>query len=666
MANYIITKNKAYFEEIGDYNYCNLEDMLLPDKIAFDSETPSLVARKDKMFCCQIGTGTNNYIIHMYGENCYTFKDVIPYIQDKTLVLHNALFDLGFMYWEGFFPKNVRDTLLASRIIYNGDIFNIKHDLASVFKRELNYHVDKIEQKNIHIVKLSQVSTIAYSFEDVNRLLELHDALEYKIDRGGFRATYDLHCRHIRALAYMEQCGLAISSKKWKEKMDVDVANSLKYKQLIEEYIFDNIPKYRESQIDMFSSDKKISVMLSSPKQMIEVFNALGIPTKDKDGKDSINEDIISKSKHEFVKIWLNFQEANHRVSTFGETIYNKIEKERIYTNFNPMVDTARLSCRKGNINFLNFPRDRETRDCFVANSGNVMIVCDYAGQENVISADFTGDEAMTNAVVNNNDLHCMLARVLYPEIKELSDEEIMSKHKDKRQAAKSPRFAMSYGGNGYTIHINEGIPLDKATEIELAYKELHKGIYEWGDKVYEQSVKDGYISSVDGWKLKLPKYKEFMEMKEKVEGITKYQWGMYKEGKAEYKRLKENPEYRVKNEDEYNLYKSFKSAVSNFFKLKSEYLRLCLNSPIQTCGGHQIKLATCLMFEWIEQNNLIWKVLIDNSIYDELVLECEEHLGDIVAKNLSKFMQQGGNKYLKNLTINAEAHSGMSWGEAK
>jgi DNA polymerase I-like protein with 3'-5' exonuclease and polymerase domains len=72
---------------------------------------------------------------------------------------------------------------------------------------------------------------------------------------------------------------------------------------------------------------------------MLKVFEQLEIPTKDKDGKDSINESIINKSKHEFVPLWLAYQNANHRVTTFGQSIYDKIDDGRIYTNFNPMVD---------------------------------------------------------------------------------------------------------------------------------------------------------------------------------------------------------------------------------------------------------------------------------------------------------------------------------------
>jgi DNA polymerase I-like protein with 3'-5' exonuclease and polymerase domains len=728
MANYIITKNAEYFSKIGEYLYCNLEDMILPDVIAIDTETTGFIPRHNDVFCVQIGTGKNNYIIVMYEDN-YSFEDIIPYIQNKTLIFHNALFDLGFCYKHNFYPEDVRDTMLASKILYNGDS-TIRHDFGNVMARELNVKYDKTDQKNIHIVKLSQKSTIEYSFNDVDRLIELHNELSKKIDLEGFRDTYDLHCRFIRALAYMEQCGLPISSKLWKEKMNVDTKNTKKWKQKVEEYIYDNLPQFANRQLSLFSEikefyipldttiqedvqnafnyvrdsgpfspsyqseyyhlnddelkeklllditekrsqlEKNIFVALSSSKQMIKVFNALGIKTKDKDGKDSINESIISKSKHEFVNMWLKYQEANHRVTTFGDKIYQQIENERIYTNFNPMVDTSRLSTRKGNINFLNFPSDSITRECFEANDGNIMIVCDYSGQETVVAADLSSDAAMIASVVNGDDLHCAFARVLFPELKELSDEEIIKHHKDKRSAAKAPRFAFSYGGSAYTIHQNEGIPLDEAYKIESAFKELHEGLYTWGDKVFEESIKNGYIESADGWKLKLPNFSIFLEYKKEVENITKENWKVYKEGKLEVKKFYEEKEKGIKYSYIYpksvEYYKSKKTIVSKFFKLKSEYQRLCLNNPVQARSAHQLKLSTVLLFEWILKNNLINVVKIVNTIHDEIVVECPIHLKELVKKIVEKSMLKGGNHYLTNLKIKADANYGKSWGKAK
>ena len=666
--NYIITKHPEFFAKIGEYNFCTLEDMILPNKIAIDTETTGLEARKQEIFCTQIGTGENNYIIHMYDDN-YTFQDLVPYIDGKILVGHNILFDLGFFYKYDFWPKEVRDTMLASKILYNGDPRE-RHDFGSVMYRELNTKYDKTEQKNIHIVKLSQASTIEYSFNDVDRLLELEDTLNTLCVKNGQIATYDLHCRYVKALAYMEQCGLPISSRAWKIKMEVDILNSINSKKEIEEYIHDHLPQFADKQYDMFDEKKRITLSISSPAQMIKVFKAFGIPVLDKDGKESINENVINKSKHEFVAIWLAYQESTHRVSTFGDSIYRRIEDERIYTNFNPMVDTARISTRRGEINFLNFPADHETRGCFKANPGNKMIVCDYAGQETVIAADLSGDAAMTASVVEGADLHCLLAKVLFPELEGLDDNTIKKEHKDKRDASKAPRFAMSYGGNAYTIHMNEGIPLKRAQEIEDGFKNLHAGLYSWGDRVFNVAIKRGYIESVDGWRLRLPFFDEFTELKAKVDAITREEWTKYKIGKLDYKKQQEQKEKGVKYELQFpasvELYKEKKKFVSKYFKLRSEYLRLCLNNPVQTEGSHQLKRSTCNLFEWIIKNNLQWIVKICNAIHDELVVEAPEELAELARVAVQESMLEGGNHYLKNLTIKADANIGNSWGEAK
>jgi len=450
--NYIITKNPSYFTKIGNYKFCNLEDMSLPDTIAVDTETTGLKPRNCDIFCVQIGTGKNNYIIVLYATDGvtddYSFEDLKSYLQDKEMIFHNATFDVGFMNKYDFWPTHVRDTMMASKILYNGkyeDVYGslrpVMHNFGACMVRELKQYYDKTTQKNIHIVKLSQKSTIDYSFNDVDRLIELHTVLSEKIDIGGFRETYDLHCQYSRALAYMEACGMPINAAKWENKMEQDIKDTFTWSKTITEYIHDHLPRYADKQIDMFDTVKRILIKITSPKQMIDVFNAFGVKTKDKDDKDSIKENVISKTKHDFVDMWLKYQGAKHRVTTFGQKIYDKIEDGRLYTSFNPMVDTARLSSRRGSINFLNFPNDKLTRDCFESVEGTTMIVCDWSGQETVIIADFSGDEAMTKSVVEGADLHCLLARVLFPELEELSDDEIVTNHKGKRSASKAPRF---------------------------------------------------------------------------------------------------------------------------------------------------------------------------------------------------------------------------------
>ena len=54
--NYIVTNNKAFFEKIGNFNYCSLAEMgkNLPHEIAIDTETTGLDSKIDEIFSIQI------------------------------------------------------------------------------------------------------------------------------------------------------------------------------------------------------------------------------------------------------------------------------------------------------------------------------------------------------------------------------------------------------------------------------------------------------------------------------------------------------------------------------------------------------------------------------------------------------------------------------------
>lgn len=670
MGNYIITKTPEFFKKIRQFNFCQLEDMILPEVLAVDTETTELKAILGDIFAIQIGTGVDNYLIHCYDNN-YAPQDIIPYLENKTLIGHNLTFDLGFFYKYGFYPDKVKDTFIASKILYNG-IKMYRHDFGTVFERELGINYDKSEQKNINKIKLSTSKSIEYCFNDVDRLIELHTHLETKIIEGGFQDTYNLHCEYIKALAYMEQCGVPLSKEKWLQKIELDKQVLKEKEQLVSNYITKNLPQFHQQQLDLFNTEPILGLDLTSPKQMIPVFQALKINCIDDEGKDSISENVIKKTKHEFVDIWLEYQSAKHDVTTFGNNIFEKVIEGRIYTGYNPILDTARISSRKGDVNTLNLPANQRTRECIVAKPGFKMIVSDYEGQETRVGADITGDEAMIDSILNGSDLHCAFARVLYPELQELSDEEITKDHKAKRNASKSPRFCFQFGGTGYTLALNENLPVKEGMRIEGLFKQLHSGIYEYGNRKLQEAVKLGYIESTMGFKLHLPDFERFRELQIKVEQISKREWELYREGKEESQKLEKAKEqkriYEIQKKSSFDFYSKNKSFISRFFKLKSQYYRLCLNNPTQTTAAHQTKLAACMLFDFIKQNNHLGRAKICIIPHDEFVMEVEDELVELYQKKLGYFMRKAGNKFINNplIKMNADANSGENWYQAK
>ena len=367
--NYIITNNRSFFEKIGNYNYCSLEDMVLPDIIAVDTETTSLNPWYGHMFSVQIGTGKDNYIIDLQQlGNELIFDDLKPYLQGKALLFHNASFDLGWFYKHNFFPEQVYDTMLASMILHNGKSY-VRHSFGEVMKRELNIEYDKTEQKNIHAVKLSTTSAIQYAFNDVDRLLDCMKSMASKLRHFDMVRAFNIHCKYIKALSYMEVCGLPVDEDYWTAKIEKDKVAVEEGMQEVTEYIYDKFPQYRDTQIDMFDGSKKININLRSTQQVIPVFKELGINIKDdKDpNKETLNKNIIKRSGHEFVDIWLKYKEAEHDVTTYGENLIPKIKDGYFFTSFNPIKDTARISTRQGAVNILNFPSNQRTRECIRA-----------------------------------------------------------------------------------------------------------------------------------------------------------------------------------------------------------------------------------------------------------------------------------------------------------
>ena len=86
-------------------------------------------------------------------------------------------------------------------------------------------------------------------------------------------------------------------------------------------------------------------------------------------------------------------------------------------------MDTGRLSCGGKNkqtkeeyLNLQNIPSDKETRACFVSSYGHDWISADYQGQESVIIANISKDEAMIEFFRRGKgDLHSLAAKMAYP-----------------------------------------------------------------------------------------------------------------------------------------------------------------------------------------------------------------------------------------------------------
>lgn len=714
---YIVTKNKSFFEEIGDYNYIDIKDIVLPNVLAVDTETTSLYPRLGDIFAIQVGTGGDEYLFDLQKLNpnkynkSYEVEDVAPLLsgEDKWLIFHNAIFDLQFFYKYGFYFQNIIDTFTASKILYNGlkHPDYVRHGFAYVMERELGLKYDKSAQKNIAKIQLSTAKSIDYCFNDVENLKLLAKTLTNKLRDIGSIATTKLHWDNTKAVAYMEYCGIPISEKRWTQKVQQDIVDMGVAEREVIDYIWENLPKYRDLQIDMFDTSKRVHLLLSSSDQMKPVFKDLNINIINDKGKESIKMDLLQMSGHEFVDIWGKYQDAKTDVTTFGQKVLDRSFEGRSYTKYTHIRNTARMSTKKKekagddtnfDVNHLNFPGNLKTRYCFQAKKGYKLIVCDYSAQEGVVGADLHRDAVMLSTVINGSCLHCAFARKLFPELEELDDQTIKDNHTKERKKAKAPRFAFSYGGTGYTVAKNLNISVEEGYEIERKFKELHCGVYAWGDEIFKKVAKLGYIESTDGFKLNLDGWESWVKQKKEVDEKDWKFWVAYSVGKGirhitKYREMPVKVSKSLQNAvDDYeqehcisvfdekptalvtrfghevSVFDEWGKTISWLGKKKSTYYKLCLNNIIQTVSAHQTKRAVNMIFDYIVSNNYHEIVKICVAPHDEVVLEVRDDLAEEMREVTEKCMVEAGNHYLKSdlVTMSAEAIVCDSWAEGK
>jgi hypothetical protein len=119
------------------------------DLVALDLETTGLDPRRDSIRLLSLATKDTTYIVDCQSVD---LAELLPALTKKTLVAHNALFDLSFLSSLGFVPGKVADTMILSQLLHAGtNVEPLKrgltsHSLDSVVKRELGLELDKTHQ----------------------------------------------------------------------------------------------------------------------------------------------------------------------------------------------------------------------------------------------------------------------------------------------------------------------------------------------------------------------------------------------------------------------------------------------------------------------------------------------------------------------------------------
>lgn len=630
--------------------------------VGLDTETDSLDCWTGNLLSLQLGCKEFQVVIDCQTIDARLYKE---YLESNRLFLGwNLKFDLKWLYRKGIIPKNVYDGFLAEKLMWLGYPTGIHSmGLKAAGENYCGVELDKSIRGQI-IWKGMTDEVIVYAATDVKYLEEIREKQLKLLEEKGLLTAIDYENRFVRALAYVEYCGVRLDEERWKEKMAADKekmnARLADLNHWVEEHYSDDKRfcerDFQGNLFTGFDTSPKCTINWNSSKQVIPLLESEGLDlyTKDKqtgEMKKSIDAKVIKpqKAKSSIVPVYVEYREAQKVVSTYGDNFLAQVNpaSHRIHTNYQQLgADTTRITSGgkdKGNgveyVNLLNLPADAQTRACFVAEPGNRWISIDYSGQETYLLASIANDQAIIKELMEGSgDIHSLTAYMAYQQIpRDTPIKDIKKKYHNLRQEAKGIEFAINYGGDANTIATNKGIPIQEAQKIYNDYMSGFKGVKKYQDFCRKDVMQKGYIllNPLTGHKAYIYDYEELM--KDKASFSEPGFWDAYRELK------RTNPQHPIVQK------------VRHFFKRKSASEKQSINYRIQGTGSMCLRVTLVNFFNWIVENNLFDVVKITIPPYDEVNCEAPAEIAEEVALKLHEIMKKAGAYFCTRCVLDAD-----------
>ncbi|MDP9474951.1 MAG: DNA polymerase [Actinomycetota bacterium] len=559
-----------------------IPEILRADLIALDLESTGLDPRKDRIRLLSIATERGTWLVDNSSIN---IRGLFEALEDKTLVVHNAMFDVLFLRHLGYVHHGrIVDTMTISRMVHAGERGEngkrLEHSLESCCERELGLKLNKTYQDADWSGELSE-EMIAYAAEDAEVLLPLHEILVEKVRETGQERAYEIEERALLAGIEMAHNGVGVDKERWLGIVE-EAGKGLTYLRAQLDGLVCDPPeevKKRNATNKNVPDERKDRWNWDSPDQIKAAAATMGLTLH------NTSMDQLKLIDHEFARALLAYRKVRSGLATYGEKFFEPTEdgrevylNGRLYPSWGMcQADTGRMSCSSPNVqNIPNKSRLGKLRGCVVAPEGRRLVKADYSQVELRIVAKVASEEAMLEAYRAGEDLHLRTARGV------LGHEEVT---KDDRQLAKGLNFGLLYGqgAEGLKDYVRDkyGVEMDlhEAERYRERWFETYPAIRAWHRR--EGSAFDTGDDSSSTLAGRQRKVKSFTEK---------------------------------------------------------------VNHPVQGTGADGLKLAIALFHERLPDHLEARLVL---AVHDELVVECPEAQAEEVAGFVEEVMVEGMDEVL-------------------
>jgi len=402
----------------------------------------------------------------------------------------NMKFDILFLSRYGIEVKgDYFDTMVAHYLIQP----ELRHNLDYLSEIYLGYKKIATEEiigksgKNQLSMRQADPDQIReYACEDADITFQLKPLLDDELDKANVRKLFtDVEMPLLKVLVQMEQAGLRIDPKVLDD-----------YAVTLREQIFELENCIIELAGEHFN--------ISSPKQLGYIlFDKLMLDSRAKKTKTkqySTGEDILInlQDKHPIINKILEYRGLKKLLSTYVEALPKLINPQtgKIHSSFNQTIAaTGRLSST--NPNLQNIPiRDengREIRKAFIpSDSDHLFLSADYSQIELRIMAAVSGDNVMTEAFRNREDIHAATASKIFGiPISDVTPE--------MRRKAKTANFGILYGISAFGLAQRLNIPRGEAKQMIDDYFANFSMIRKYMDNQLILARKRGYVETIMG-----------------------------------------------------------------------------------------------------------------------------------------------------------------------
>ena len=241
---------------------------------------------------------------------------------------------------------------------------------------------------------------------------------------------------------------------------------------------------------------------INSTQQLGEVlFGKLKLPTYKKT-KTGFSTDVgvleALQHEHPIIEKLLEYRQLAKLKSTYVDALPALINHRtgRVHTSFNQTVaSTGRLSSSDPNLQNIPIRTElgKSIRKAFIpANKNDLILSADYSQIELRVMAHISGDEALSEAFRNNEDIHTTTAaKVFGVDASEIT--------KDMRRKAKEVNFGIMYGIGPFGLANRLEIPQSEAKDIIARYFERFPKVKQYINDTISSARSKGYVETLLG-----------------------------------------------------------------------------------------------------------------------------------------------------------------------